>query len=78
MCGEKGKEKDRLTEKGGEAESLREDEEGEGEEGKLPAAKLQSPSCHLHYLTFHHSTNPIIILLSQCVVCPREFLRKIK
>lgn len=26
--------------------------------GGLPAAKLQSPGCHLHYLTFHPLETP--------------------
>lgn len=47
----------RLTERGGEAESLREDGKGGGG-GELPAAKLQSLSCHLHYLTFHPLQTP--------------------
>lgn len=62
---------DRLTEEEGEAESLREDGEGGGEEGGvggLPAVKLQSPSCHLHYLTFNPLQTSIIILLFLYVV----------
>lgn len=45
------------------AESLREDGEGGGS-GGLPAAKLQSPSCHLVFFDLSPPTNPIIILSS--------------
>lgn len=57
ICAGSKTEKDRVTEEGGERESLREDGEGGGG-GGLPAAKLQSPTCHLHYLTFHPLQNP--------------------
>lgn len=53
----------RLTD-GGEKISPREDEEEEGGAG-IPAAKLQSPCSHLHYLTFHPLQTPS----SYC--CPR-------
>lgn len=53
-----------------------EDGTGEGGDGRgLPAAKLQSPSCHLHYLTSHpHKAHHHII--NQCAVCLNHFVLK--